>query len=141
MKNYNVVGKQAEYFAVSSMIGEGYEVFASMTENSRVDYVTLDTNSNKLYKVQVKTTIKIKEGCLRFTIKKCSNKYKYIYKEGDFDIYAFVYLPTNEIMYKRFEDIYNTNSINFRVTVSKNNQVKNTNNWCPNTLKGLINGI
>ena len=137
MKNYNVVGKQAEYFVVSSMIGEGFEVFNSMTNNSRVDYVALDTETNRLYKIQVKTTIEMKDGCLQYTIKKSSKNYSYIYKKGDFDIYAFVYLPTNEIMYKWFDNVYCTNSIHFRVTLPKNNQVRNINLWCPNTLKSL----
>lgn len=141
MNNYSVIGKQAEYFTVSSIIGEGFEVFSSMTENSRVDYVVLDKDSKKLYKIQVKTTTSIRNGCLQYHIKKSSTNYTYRYKDGDFDLYAFVYLPTYEIMYRRFQDVKSSNSIYFRIEKSKNNQQKNVNMWTPNTLKSILDEI
>jgi len=139
LNRFNVKGKQAEYYAISSIIGEGYEAFTTMTDNSRVDFVVLDKNTNDLYKVQVKTTMKMHKGYLQFQLKKSSANNKYIYKKGDFDIYAFVFVPTSEIMYLKFDDVLSTNCINFRLNKPKNNQIKKINYWIPNTLKEVIN--
>ena len=134
--NKKQTGIIAEQVVICDMLRQGYEVFTSVGDNSRVDLIPLNKKTGRIAKIQVKSTCVLSiNDSITFRIKKAGHTV-YKYTEKDIDYFAFVYVPRNEVVYCRYKDIDNDTTITFRFNEvkSKNNQTKKINNWVPNKL-------
>ena len=134
--NKKQIGIIAAQVVICDLLRQGYEVFTSVSDNSRVDVVPLNKITGRIAKIQVKSTSRllINDG-FTFRIKK-SGYVNYSYTEKDIDYFAFVYITRNDVVYMKYKEIKNENTITFRFNEikPKNNQLKKINFWQPNIL-------
>tara|TARA_R100000458_G_C8077542_1_gene113671 strand:- start:20 stop:433 length:414 start_codon:yes stop_codon:yes gene_type:complete len=134
--NRKQVGIIAEQVVVCDLLRQGYEVFTSVSDNSRVDVVPLNKKTGRIAKIQVKSTSTLTSNdSITFRIKK-AGYFNYSYTEKDIDYFAFVYAPRNEVVYVKYKQLKTESTMTFRFNEikSKNNQTKKINFWIPNKL-------
>ena len=69
--NRKQVGIIAEQVVVCDLLRQGYEVFTSVSDNSRVDVVPLNKKTGRIAKIQVKSTSTLTSNdSITFRIKK-----------------------------------------------------------------------
>ena len=124
MKNEINIGSAGEHLVLSDIMLQGYKCF-KVEESLPFDIVMFD-EKNKIYKIQVKSTLKRKTNYYSktktsycFSVvrqKKVRKKFKdksgytYKYKENkygkyDYDILACVIIPLKKVFYYKFKDI------------------------------------
>lgn len=124
MKNEINIGSAGEHLVLSDIMLQGYKCF-KVEESLPFDIVMFD-EKNKIYKIQVKSTLKRKVNYYSKTKtsysfsavrqKKVRKKFKdksgytYKYKENrytkdDYDILACVIIPLKKVFYYKFKDI------------------------------------
>lgn len=109
--NQNQVGRAGEYLAASYLARYFDELFECPPQ-SRYDYLT--TLNSISYKIQVKTSASIfeknKTDWVRWDIKKkVSNKGTIrLYDKNEVDIFAFVYLPLDKVIFLPNENLGKT---------------------------------
>ena len=109
--NQNQVGRAGEYLTASYLARHFDELFECPPQ-SRYDYLSVLDNIS--YKIQVKTSastfIKNSNDWVRWDIKKkISNKNKMrLYGKDEVDIFAFVYLPLDKVIFLPNENLGKT---------------------------------
>lgn len=122
---------ESELLAMSRISSEGFIVFTPTTHATNADFIVYDRNTSNAYTVQVKSTETFnsrRKHCYIFDIRKPNGKYK----DGDFDIYAFVVTSTREV---RFEWKQNMPS-KTQITFNTGEDAKYP--WSSNTLSSIL---
>lgn len=128
--NSRRVGNVGEAVAMSEFVKRGIDVFIPFGQNTPVDMMVIV--NDKILKIQVKTTSKIKHGRMEFDLCRTNGftgkATPYTKEEVD---YIFLYCIENE--YKgiiSFEKVDGKKELSLRVERPKNNQVAGINNAC-----------
>ena len=104
----------------------GYAVFTEIGDNSDIDLIAI--KDGKLLKLQVKTTEKINNGKMQWTLVKTrlnSKGYRKNFYDTNIDAFALCCLENNYIGLIPFADIDNKYAITLRLEKAKNNQSQN----------------
>ena len=122
---------ESELLAMSRISSEGFIVFTPTTHATNADFIVYDRKTTNAYTVQVKSTETFnsrRKHCYIFDVRKPNGKYK----DGDFDIFAFVVTSTREV---RFEWKQNMPS-KTQITFNTGEDAKYP--WSPNTLSSIL---
>ena len=107
------VGKAGEHLVCADLIMKGYKAY--LTDQGLSYDVIVDIN-NKLYRIQVKTTLhssfipqrKQNYKSYKFNCRRCGKGGRKEYSNEDVDIVAFVCIEDNLIGYLKIEDVRST---------------------------------
>jgi PD-(D/E)XK endonuclease len=124
--NPNVKGTLGEIAVSKELIKLGYEIFVELGNNSKIDLIVLVENF-KTIKLQIKSTESKNETVDVYSVKNCLNpKYKSKYSVNQVDIFAIYIIDKDLIFYVTSKELLqNGKSSKFRLSKSKNGQVKN----------------
>jgi hypothetical protein len=124
--NPNKKGTLGEIAVCKELLQLGYSVFIEFGSHSKVDLIVLDENY-KTYKIQVKTTNSKNECVEVYSIKSCLNpKYNSTYTTKQVDIFAVYVIDKDLVFYVSAKEILkNCKNSKFRLSPSKNGQIKN----------------
>lgn len=124
-KNSSVIGNMGETIAISEFAKLGFTVLIPFGGNCPYDLVV--DNHNNFFKIQCKTTERIKNGAMDFSICRI-NGFTYkkeIYTKKEID-YLFLYCIENNYMaLVPIEDTNGSAEFRIRIDKPKNNQTKN----------------
>lgn len=126
LDNPNKKGTLGEIAVCKELLQLGYSVFVEVGSHSKVDLIVLNENY-KTYKIQVKTTISRNDIVAVYSTKSCLNpKYNSTYRIGQVDVFAVYVIDKDLIFYISAKEILKNSKISkFRLSPSKNGQIKN----------------
>lgn len=122
--NSKRVGNIGEAMTIAKFVEKGIPVYIPFGDNEKVDLIV--SINNILLKVQVKTSSRLKHGCLIFNSRSTTSdsNTNVLYTEEDIDLYACYSLVTKELyILKRSE--FSQGLVSLRVEETKNNQIRN----------------
>lgn len=111
---------------ISEFLKRGINVLLPYDDNSAYDIVIYINNN--FYKIQVKTTEQVIDGCMIYKTCKTDpyNKKNTLYTKEEVDYFAFYCIETNWIGLMSFEN-YHSKETKIRVEFPKNNQIDKSN--------------
>lgn len=116
-------------------------MFIPFGQNTPVDLLILINNC--FYKVQVKTTKKIKNGCMEFELCRTNGftLKKYPYTREDTDYFFLYCMENNQSYLISIDDVNDIKTLNLRLDKPKNNQIKGIKFASQYELHKQINGL
>lgn len=121
--NTKQLGNIGEAKVLSEFVRIGIPVYIPFGDNEKSDLVA--EFNGKLNRIQIKTSEKIKEGKVEFSINSSTshrnNGKKFNYTKEHIDYFALYNLELNEVLIIPVEDT-GKSKINFRIELPKNNQ-------------------
>lgn len=111
---------------ITRFIELGYEVFTEVGDNSDIDLIVV--KSKKLMKLQAKTTEKVDNGKMSWTLVKTrmnSKGYCKKFYDSNIDGFALCCLQNDYIGLISFDDTIGKYALTLRIDSPKNNQGKN----------------
>ncbi len=126
LENPNKKETLGEIAVSKELLKLGYSVFVELGNHSKVDLIVLDENY-KTYKIQVKTTNSTNDCVLVYSTKTCLNpKYNSTYTTKQVDVFAIYVIDKDLVFYITAKEILeNRKNSKFRLSLSKNGQIKN----------------
>lgn len=126
--NSKRVGNIGEAKVLCKFVELGIPVYIPFGDNEKADLIA--EFNGKLNKIQVKTSEKVKDGKMIFSLVSSTlhrrNGVKHIYTNNEIDYFACYNIERDEIFLIKKEDAPN-NAITIRYESSKNSQTKNIN--------------
>ena len=122
--NSKRIGNIGEAITLAKFVEKGIAVYVPFGDNEKIDLI-IELNK-QLYKVQVKTSNRLEQGCLIFNTRssRSGTKETVLYTEEDIDLYACYSLITKELYILERRN-FPQSTVSLRVEDSKNNQLKN----------------
>ena len=124
LQDPNQKGTLGEISVIKNLCAQGYDVFQSVNNSSRVDLIVL-YNSTPI-KIQVKSTYSKSGVITAYTRKTCLNPlYNYTYSSNDFDVLAVYVIDRDLVCYLSSHEILaNRAMIKLRIQETRNCQKK-----------------
>ena len=122
--NSKKIGNIGEAITLAKFVEKGIGVYLPFGDNEKIDLI-IEINK-QLYKIQVKTSNRLEQGCLIFNTRssRSGTKETVLYTEKDIDLYACYSLITKELYILNRKE-FPQGTVSLRIEDSKNNQTKN----------------
>lgn len=115
------LGSIGELRIATKLIENGYNVFTQLGDNSEIDLIA--EKNGELKRIQVKTTEKIKNGVMKFTLVKSRMNSKCKYKEyyNNIDAFGLYCLENDYCGLLEFDSSIPREAVTIRLQPTKNN--------------------
>lgn len=122
LKNKKQLGEIGERIAIGELSKFGIDILLPMSDNLPYDFVAIV--NNKFYKCQVKTSAKLVNGAIAFSLTSNNWQNKEIHKYTKEEVDIFICCDLQSIYLFKFEELEGKSIVTLRYTEALNKNIK-----------------